>query len=86
MIVDATDIVIVLSLFGVSILALLVVLPVLITRCIGFRGCLQCGSELSNGAGKCLMCGQAWRTPIMDAMNEQIEWTRERLARSRMAG
>lgn len=26
-----------------------------------FRGCLQCGCELTNGGGRCLMCGQALR-------------------------
>ena len=48
---------------GVSVLALLVVLPLLVMQCVGFRGCLRCGSELNDGAGKCLMCSQILRTP-----------------------
>jgi hypothetical protein len=85
MTLGATDIVIVASLIGISLLALVVLLSLLILGCMGFRGCLQCGSELSNGAGKCLMCGQAWRTPL-NAVNEPLEWTRQRLARGRLAG
>lgn len=26
-----------------------------------FRGCLRCGCELTNGGGRCLMCGHALR-------------------------
>jgi hypothetical protein len=58
----ATDIVILGVWIGVSVLAMLVILPLLIMQCSGFRGCLQCGSELNNGAGHCLMCGQTLRT------------------------
>jgi hypothetical protein len=58
-----SDIVILGALIGISVLAILVVLPLLIIQCSGFRGCLQCGSELHNGAGQCLMCGQILRTP-----------------------
>ena len=47
---------------GVGVLALLVACPLLILQCAGFRGCLRCGSELSDGVGKCLMCGQGLRT------------------------
>lgn len=62
MTLGTTDIVILGALLGVSLLALLVVLPLLIMQCVGFKGCLRCGSEMNNGAGHCLMCGQALRT------------------------
>jgi hypothetical protein len=56
-----TEVVFLGGLLGLSALMLLVVLPWLVLSWVGFQGCLHCGSELNNGAGKCLMCGTSLR-------------------------
>lgn len=52
-----TEIVLLGVLIGISALVFLVVLPWLALQWGGYRGCLRCGSELTDGAGHCLFCG-----------------------------